>query len=280
VDHTVTAGGARLLDRRLSGPSRDLTVIQARLEAVRYLVDQARLREDLRRELRHVPDIDRALSRLALDRGGPRDLGAVRNGLAQAESIAGRLAGAPVLLAVAAEALTGHRALIDRLDAALVAEPPVLARDGGFIAPGHDAELDETRKLRDEGRGVIAAMQADYVALSGIQGLKIKHNNVLGYFIEVPASSAGALQSPAQAGLFIHRQTVASAMRFVTTELASLDQRGGGVMSLQTGGGATFDALVYAEQTPGEWLAGPRSPARMISLSLRRKDSSTAFFSH
>ena len=102
---------------------------------------------------------------------------------------------------------------------------PLTARDGGFVKPGYSADLDENRSLRDETRQVIAGLQSRYCDISGVKSLKVKHNNVLGYFIEVPASAAAALQSPEQAGLFIHRQTVASAMRFVTTELASLDQR-------------------------------------------------------
>lgn len=182
VDRTVTAPGARLLERRISSPSRDLSVIHARLESVRFLLEQSLLRAELRDALRRVPDMDRALSRLALDRGGPRDMAAIRAGLTQAVSVAARLEGAPVLLAEAARALVGHEALIDLLDQALVAEPPLLARDGGFIAPGFDAELDQARRLRDEGRGVIAGMQADFIADTGIQSLKIKHNNVLGYF--------------------------------------------------------------------------------------------------
>ncbi len=165
----MTAAGARLLERRLSAPSRDLPVIHARLEAVRHLLEQSRLRHDLREALRRVPDMDRALSRLALDRGGPRDLAAIRAGLTQAEAICGMLDGTPQLLAEAAGALQGHAALVDLLDQALVAEPPLLARDGGFIATGFDAELDETRALRDEGRGVIGRMQADYIERTGFK---------------------------------------------------------------------------------------------------------------
>ena len=90
---------------------------------------------------------------------------------------------------------------------------------------GYSSDLDENRSLRDETRHVIAGLQSQYSEISGVKSLKVKHNNVLGYFIEVPASAAAALQAPDKASIFIHRQTVASAMRFVTTELASLDQR-------------------------------------------------------
>ncbi|MFN7596388.1 MAG: DNA mismatch repair protein MutS [Cereibacter sp.] len=225
VDRTVTAGGARLLERRLSGPSRDLGVILERLDAVRFLAEQGLRRDGLRADLRQVPDIDRALSRLALDRGGPRDLGAIRTGLAVAETVAARLADAPPLLARAAAELTGHSGLIAMLGAALVAEPPLLARDGGFIAAGHDPTLDEARRLRDEGRAVIAALQADYAALSGIQSLKIRHNNVLGYFIETTDLHAERMLKPPLSETFIHRQTTANLLRFTTIPLSDLETR-------------------------------------------------------
>ena len=223
VDRTVTAAGARLLERRLSAPSRDLPTIHARLECIRFLLDQSRLRHELRETLRRVPDMDRALSRLALDRAGPRDLAAIRAGLTQAETVSAMLAGTPPLLAEAAKALVGHAALVDLLDQALVAEPPLLARDGGFIAPGFDAELDETRSLRDEGRGVIGRMQADYAEAAGVQGLKIKHNNVLGYFIEVTTTHEERLRAKPE--LFIHRQTTAGQVRFTTLALSELETR-------------------------------------------------------
>ncbi|NGQ91164.1 DNA mismatch repair protein MutS [Rhodobacter sp. HX-7-19] len=225
VDRTVTAAGARLLERRVSSPSRDLSVIHARLESVRFLLEQSLLRAELRDALRRVPDIDRALSRLALDRGGPRDLAAIRAGLTQAVSVAARLEGAPVLLEEAGAALVGHEALVDLLDQALVAEPPLLARDGGFIAPGFDDELDQARRLRDEGRGVIAAMQADFIAQTGIQSLKIKHNNVLGYFIETTSTHAERMLSPPLSETFIHRQTTAGQVRFTTVELSEMETR-------------------------------------------------------
>jgi DNA mismatch repair protein MutS len=226
IDRTVTAAGARLLERRLSAPSRDLAEIRARHAAVRFLLDRPRLAEALRGDLRRVPDIDRALSRLALDRGGPRDLAAIRSGLAQAAAVADLLTGeTPALLAGAAARLRGHEALASALAAALVAEPPLLVRDGGFIAPGHDAGLDDARRLRDEGRGVIAGMQADYVAQTGISSLKIKHNNVLGYFIETTATHAERMLSPPLSGTFIHRQTTANQVRFTTLELSEMETR-------------------------------------------------------
>ncbi|MES2433213.1 MAG: DNA mismatch repair protein MutS [Pseudomonadota bacterium] len=225
VDRTATAAGARLLERRISSPSRDLTVIHQRLDSVRFLLEQSRLREDLRADLRRVPDIDRALSRLALERGGPRDLAAIRAGLTQAIRIAGQLSDAPPLLADAAQALVGHDALIELLDDALIAEPPLLARDGGYIATGFDADLDETRRLRDEGRGVIAQMQAEYIALSGVQSLKIKHNNVLGYFIETTTLHAEKMFAAPLSETFIHRQTTANQVRFTTVPLNEIETK-------------------------------------------------------
>ncbi|WP_347267193.1 DNA mismatch repair protein MutS [Paracoccus sp. (in: a-proteobacteria)] len=226
IDRTVTAGGARLLERRIGAPSRDLAQIHARQAAVAHLADAPRLAADLREALARVPDMDRALSRLALDRGGPRDLAAIRAGLAQGAAIALRLSGTePAVLAGAARDLTGHEALTRLLDDALVAEPPLLARDGGFVAAGHDAELDETRRLRDEGRGVIAAMQAEFITQTGIPSLKIKHNNVLGYFIETTSTHAERMLAPPLNARFIHRQTTANQIRFTTVELSELETR-------------------------------------------------------
>lgn len=226
IDRTVTAAGARLLERRLSSPSRDLPTIHARLAAVRALVGDTGLCAALRDSLRKCPDIDRALSRLGLDRGGPRDLAAIRNGLAQAGDVAGLLGDdLPQTLTGARAALTGHDELCDLLDRALVAEPPLLVRDGGFIATGFDEGLDEARTLRDEGRGVIARMQAGFVEETGISSLKIKHNNVLGYFIEVTATHAERMLSPPLSDTFIHRQTTANALRFTTVELSALETR-------------------------------------------------------
>ena len=112
--------------------------------------------------------------------------------------------GVPPLLATAARALVGHEVLSALLEEALVAEPPLLVRDGGFVATGFDAELDETRQLRDEGRGVVAGMQADYIAATGIQSLKIKHNNVLGYFIETTTLHGDRLRQPPLSQTFLH----------------------------------------------------------------------------
>lgn len=227
IDRTVTPGGGRLLERRLSSPSRVLDVVQARLESVGFMAEQSRICADLRETLRKAPDLDRALSRLGLDRGGPRDLAAVRNGLTQAVEVERRLSDMdlPALLRDAVSGLTGHDTLLDLLDQALVAEPPLLLRDGGFIAPGFEGDLDEARQLRDEGRGVIARMQGQYIQQTGIQSLKIKHNNVLGYFIEVTSTHADRMLAAPLNESFKHRQTTANQLRFTTVALNEMETR-------------------------------------------------------
>jgi DNA mismatch repair protein MutS len=227
IDRTVTPGGARLLEQRLSSPSRNLDTIQQRLAAIAFAIREDRLAEDLRMALRKTPDLDRALSRLSLDRGGPRDIASIRNGLTQAEVIGGlcQREELPELFADAMGALRGFDDLCALLDAALVAEPPLLARDGGFIATGFDSDLDDARTLRDEGRSVIAAMQKRYCDETGIGSLKIKHNNVLGYFIETTATHATRMLSPPLSESFIHRQTTANQVRFTTVELSELETR-------------------------------------------------------
>jgi len=227
VDRTVTPGGARLLEQRLSSPSRSLDVIHSRLDAVSFATEDSLIASDLREALRKTPDLDRALSRLSLDRGGPRDLAAIRNGLTQASAIAETCHGQdmPVLLVTALQNLVGFDDLLALLDEALIAEPPLLARDGGFIAPGFDTELDEARTLRDEGRSVIAGFQQKYADHTGITSLKIKHNNVLGYFIETTATHAEKMLNPPFSETYIHRQTTANQVRFTTVELSEIETR-------------------------------------------------------
>ena len=227
IDRTVTSGGGRLLERRLSSPAMDLGTITERQEAVGFLVNQALFCEKTRQLLRKVPDLDRALSRLSLDRGGPRDLAAIRNGLEQALTLSDMCAEVdlPDLLKSTADNLAGHDELLDLLDQMLVEDPPLLTRDGGFIAPGYDDDLDQARTLRDEGRSVIAGMQTEYSKLAGIQSLKIKHNNVLGYFIETTATHSEKMLSPPLSETFVHRQTTANQVRFTTVELSEMESR-------------------------------------------------------
>jgi DNA mismatch repair protein MutS len=227
VDRTVTAAGARLLEVRLSAPSTDRMEIAGRLDAVQAMVDDRRLAEDLREALRATPEMERALSRLGLDRGGPRDMAALRDALGRAADLAALLEGRdlPPRLADAARALIGHDDLRDLLESAVVAAPPLMLRDGGVIAPGVDDALDDARRLRNEGRGVIAALQTTYAEQAGITALRIKHNNVLGYFIETSATHAQKMMAPPLSESFIHRQTLANAVRFTTVELSGLETR-------------------------------------------------------
>ena len=224
---TVTASGARLMERRLSAPSLDLAEIAARLDAIAFGVEHTQIAQQLRIGLRRVPDLDRALSRLALDRGGPRDLAAIRTGLAQAMDLAQGCASSvlPAALQTAVSDLQGHETLVTLLETALTEEPPPLLRDGNFIAQGYDPDLDETRRLRNEGRSVIAGLQQEYSVQTAIQSLKIKHNNVLGYFIETTATHAEKMLSPPLSDLFIHRQTTANQVRFTTVALSELETK-------------------------------------------------------
>ncbi|MCK0097239.1 DNA mismatch repair protein MutS [Yoonia sp. F2084L] len=271
IDRTATAGGARLLERRLASPSCSAEVIASRLDAVAFLTENARLVEDIRDALRSVHDVDRALSRLALDRGGPRDMAAIRNTIGQATQLSQRLtADLPEILASAARDLTGHDALLDLLDQALIAEPPLLSRDGGFIAPGYDAELDEVRRLRDEGRSVIAGMQAEFIEASGVSSLKIKHNNVLGYFIETTATHADKMMAPPLNETFIHRQTTANQVRFTTVELSEIETR-----ILNAGGRALeIEKRLYSSLT--EAIIAQAGPLGALARALSEIDLMTA----
>ena len=229
IDRTVTGGGARLLAERLMSPLTDPTRVNERLDSIGFLTEEPSLCSDLRAALKHVPDMPRALSRLALDRGGPRDLWAIRQGLGAATDIA-RMLGSALLPQELEAALAGLRSLPADLEALLAEmladELPLLKRDGGFLREGANAELDEVRALRDQSRRVIAGLQLQYAEETGIKSLKIKHNNVLGYFIEVTAGNAGPMTDSTEAkARFIHRQTMANAMRFTTTELADLESR-------------------------------------------------------
>jgi len=226
IDLTVTGAGARLFAARLAAPLCDVALVGERLDMVGFFVDAAPLRQGLRDHLAHCPDLARALSRLSLGRGGPRDLAAIREGLTRARDIRGILEGAapPAGVKAALAALGSHNELIDRLSRGLAGELPVLARDGGFIAPGYDAALDDLRTLRDEGRRLIAALQSRYADETNISSLKIRHNNVLGYFIEVTQIHLDKVPV-APDGPFIHRQTMAGATRFVSQELTELEQK-------------------------------------------------------
>ena len=226
IDLTVTPAGARLLAERLASPLTDPAAINARLDSLDFLVDAAAMREALRRALASAPDFLRALSRLSLDRGGPRDLAAIRDGLAAAAALARILKGTeglpPELLSDYARLSAECGALEGDLRSTLGEDPPLLKRDGGFVRPGALQPLDEARALRDQSRRVIAEMQASYAEEAGVRQLKIKHNNFLGYYIETPQAQGETLVKPPLNATFIHRQTMAGAMRFTTNALIDL----------------------------------------------------------
>jgi DNA mismatch repair protein MutS len=232
IDRTVTGPGARELAHRLASPLRDPRAIAARLDAVAFFADRSLLRDDIRRLLRATPDVARALSRLSLERGGPRDLAAVREGLQVGRDAAKRLdadgaaMGLPTLLAAIAERLTSVGvALAETLQAALVEEPPHLKRDGGFVRDGYRDDLDGARRLRDDSRRVMAELEGRYVEATGVKTLKVRHNNILGFFIEVGQANAKPLLAPPLSETFRHRQTMANAVRFTTTELVEIEGR-------------------------------------------------------
>ena len=225
IDQTLTSGGARLLEKRISSPSTNLDEIKKRLNSIDFMIADAELSYSLQSELRKVPDLDRALSRISLDRAGPRDLVAIRNGLRQSSIITKMLSNfsLPMLIEEKSAVFPDQDKFLNLLTEALSDEPPILTRDGGFIREGFDPKLDEARRLRNEGRKVIAEMQMGYVEKSGIQSLKIKHNNVLGYFIETPATYAERMLSKPLSETFIHRQTTANQVRFSTLELSEIE---------------------------------------------------------
>ena len=229
IDRTVTGGGARLLADRLTSPLTDPEAINRRLDSVSFFLAGTRLCEALRASLKSVADMPRALTRLALNRGGPRDLGALRSGFSAAGEIAALFAGTPLPeeLAQAMQALSRLPVhLVRHLEASLADELPLLKRDGGFLREGYDRDLDEARGLRDDTRKIILGMERDLQEETGIRSLKIRHNNVLGYYIEVTANHHAVMTGTDEAkGRFIHRQTMANAMRFTTTELAGLESR-------------------------------------------------------
>ena len=230
IDRTVTGAGARLLAAHLSAPLTTAAAIHERLDMVQYCVDEEPLRADLRGLLRRTPDMERSLARLTVGRGGPRDLAAIRDGLGLSEdyrAALGRtgLAPPPGGIVAAIADLGEHGPIVDKLSAALAAELPMLTREGGFVAKGYHGELDTQRALRDESRQLIAGLEGDYRAQTGIDALKVRHNNVLGYYIEVPARRAEPMMRAPLNESFIHRQTMASALRFSTAELAELQGR-------------------------------------------------------
>ncbi|WP_379548937.1 DNA mismatch repair protein MutS [Qipengyuania sp. DSG2-2] len=246
IDRCVTGAGARQLAEDLGAPLCERQAIEDRLALVRFFHDDPILRADLREVLRGVPDIGRALGRIVAGRGSPRDIGQVRDGLSEARRLRDYLSGQqdrPTLFDTLLPALGGHGALVDHLQRALVPAPPTSRDQGGYIASGFDAALDELRDVSGNARRAIASLEARYRGETGIDRLKIKHNGVLGYFIEVPAKSADALMAPDSG--FTHRQTMAGAVRFNSLQLheeaGRISEAGGRALAAEE---AHFEELV------------------------------------
>jgi DNA mismatch repair protein MutS len=229
IDCTVTPAGSRLLAQRLAAPLTDSTQIAQRLDAVSAFVADSATREDIRSILRGAPDMSRALARLSVGRGGPRDLAALRDGIIAADQALARLneldQPPQEVAAVIAALRKPSRDLAREFERALSEQLPLIKRDGGFVRTGYEAALDEARNLRDASRLVVAAMQARYADDTGVKGLKIRHNNVLGYFVEVTAQHGDKLMSPPLNATFIHRQTLAGQVRFTTAELGETEAK-------------------------------------------------------
>ncbi|MBM3554204.1 MAG: DNA mismatch repair protein MutS, partial [Alphaproteobacteria bacterium] len=275
IDRTLTGAGARLLGERLKAPLTDPVAIAARLDLVAYFVAAPPLRETLRGALRRVADLERALARLSVGRGGPRDLAALRDGLAAGGEIGALLAGAeaaPAEMGDLIAALSGHAPLVDLLARALGPDLPLLARDGGFVAPGFRPELDHQRELRGESRRLMLELEARYKAETGIASLKIRHNNVLGFYIEVTPLHADKL-----AGTFIHRQTLAGAARFSSKDLGELEAAIGRAAERALAiEGEVFDALVGAARERAEAVAAAADALARLDVAAALADLAVA----
>ena len=270
IDRCVTGAGARQLAEDLSAPLTDMAAINQRLELVQWLLGETLLREDLRAVLRALPDVGRALGRVVAGRGSPRDLGQLRDGLGEARRLMEHLqtrADRPALLEQLLPSLGGHGALTDLYSRALVPAPPTERAQGGYIAEGYDHALDALRQTSGSARRAIAALEAKYRDETGVAALKIRHNGVLGYFIEVPAKHADRLMA-ADSG-FTHRQTMAGAVRFnavaLHEEASRIAEAGGHALAAEE---AHFEELV-------EVALASRLAIAATALALARIDVAT-----
>jgi len=251
VDRCQTAAGRRLLCEDIAAPLTDQRAIEQRLALVAWLHEDAIRRERVRVALRAMPDFGRALARLAAGRGGPRDLASLRDGLGAASSLKNDLeseSDRPRLLEALLPRLGGHEAIIHKLARALVDSPPLDASKGGYIAEGYDADLDALRDAASNGRRAIAALEARYRDATAISSLKIRHNAVLGYHVEVSARHADKLMSPDSG--FTHRQTLAGVVRFNSPELhdeaSRVIEAGGHALAAEAAHGEELTALAVA----------------------------------
>lgn len=270
IDRCVTGAGARQLAEDLAAPLTDRSKVEARLALVQYFHSDPLLRADLREVLRHLPDLGRALGRLVAGRGSPRDLGQLRDGLSEGRRIRDHLQALPDRpppLDRLLPALGGHGALTDLLARALVTTPPTERGQGGFIADGYDAALDELRRVSGNSRRAIAALEAKYRDETGIAALKIRHNGVLGYFIEVPARHADALMIPDSG--FTHRQTMAGAVRFnslvLHEEASRIAEAGGHALAAEE---AHFEELVGEAVASALAIAGTAEALARIDVAV------------
>jgi DNA mismatch repair protein MutS len=244
VDRCESAAGRRLLAEDISAPLTDKSAIEARLALVAWLHEDAIRRDRVRRQLKAMPDVSRALARLAAGRGSPRDLALLRDGLAASDALKGELESEPdrpALLDALLPRLGGHDALVARLARALVDSPPIDSSKGGYIAEGYDAALDQLREAASNGRRAIAALEARYRDSTGVSALKIRHNAVLGYHVEVSARNADRLLAPDSG--FTHRQTLAGVVRFNSPELHQEASR-----VVEAGSHALAAEAVHAEE--------------------------------
>jgi len=248
VDRTITGAGARQLASDLAAPLMDKSAIEGRLSLVQYFYDAPLTRDAVRSALRQLPDITRALGRVAAGRGSPRDVGQIRDGLDEARVLRERLTvmpDRPPLLDHLLPTLDGHGQLVDLLRRALVTTPPTETGQGGYIAEGYDPALDALRVTGRDGRQAIAQLESRYRDATGVAALKIRHNAVLGYFVEVPAKHGDALMAPGTG--FTHRQTMAGAVRFNSPELHEeamrITQAGGHALAAEA---ARLDELIAA----------------------------------
>ena len=269
LDRCVTGAGARQLAEDLAAPLVRREAIEPRLTLVQWLHDDPLMRGDLREVLRALPDLSRALGRIVADRGSPRDLGQIRDGLGEARRVHDYLNGKPdkpALLAALLPRLTGHGALTDHLSRALVPTPPTERAQGGFIAEGYDHALDELRQVSGNARRAIAALEARYRTETGVAALKIKHNGVLGYFIEVPARHADALMAPDSG--FTHRQTMAGAVRFnsisLHEEASRIAEAGGHALAAEE---AHFEELVEEVHAARERIAATAAALARLDVA-------------
>ncbi|MFN9790250.1 MAG: DNA mismatch repair protein MutS, partial [Holosporales bacterium] len=222
LDKTVSGGGKRLLKDWLRAPAASHAAINARLDSVQFALDNRSLRENVRAILADAGDMERAVTRLALRRGAPRDLLAVRDGLRAMEKLTMAMHGQalPPLLRSAVAALPIALELTATLERALKDLPPPTAREGGILKVGYHPKIDELRDIEKNSQQLLIKLEAKYRTAHGVATLKIRHNNLIGYHIEVPVRSADALMP-----VFRHRQTMANAVRFSSPELEALEQQ-------------------------------------------------------